>query len=416
MPFSSSAFRWLLCSSLTAAAGTGMERTATAWLALESGGGAFAVGLVLAARMLPSLLFGLASGTLADRVDRPRQLVTVGAAAMPVMAGLGWLARPGTVDMAYLVPIAFGIGCVSVFDAPARQALVVDTVPREFAPNALALNAAAVRLFMAVGAFAAGVLIPTFGVASCYVGVAAAYGVEVGLVTLVRPRQLHRATLIRSVFRRALWDAARLVVDIPAVRTLMVAGVACEVFAFSYTSATPVFARDVLAAGAEGLGALNAAAAVGGTAAVLLLSAVPSHVRREPVLGAVFLAFGASLVLLASTSSLTAAVGVVVVTGAAAAAFDVLQQTLLQMAVPEEQRGRAVGLWVLGLGSGPFGFLEMGVVVAALGAPSGLLINGSAVVVAAVALLAFAPVYRWIPRRAPAAEAGASLQDKARQE
>jgi MFS family permease len=110
-------FRWLWCSSLTAAAATGMERTATALLALESGGGAFAVGLVLAARMLPSLLFGLASGTIADRVDRRRQLVTVGAAAVPVMAGLGWLARPGTADMAYLVPIAFGIGGVSVFDA-----------------------------------------------------------------------------------------------------------------------------------------------------------------------------------------------------------------------------------------------------------------------------------------------------------
>jgi hypothetical protein len=68
MPFSSSAFRWLWCSSLTAAAATGMERTATAWLALESGGGGVAVGIVLAARMLPSLLFGLASGTIADRV------------------------------------------------------------------------------------------------------------------------------------------------------------------------------------------------------------------------------------------------------------------------------------------------------------------------------------------------------------
>jgi MFS family permease len=130
-PFNSRAFRWLWCSSLTSAAATGMERTATAWLALGSDGGAFGVGLVLAARMLPSLLFGLASGTIADRADRPRLLVTVGAAAVPVMAGLGWLARPGTVDMAFLVPLSFAIGGVSVFDAPARQALVVDTVPRE---------------------------------------------------------------------------------------------------------------------------------------------------------------------------------------------------------------------------------------------------------------------------------------------
>src|SRR5262249_57491615 len=86
-------FRWLLASSVVASAAGGIERTTTAWLALELGG-AFEVGLVLAARMLPPLLFGLAAGTIADRHDRVRQLWLVSAAAVPVLLGLPSLAAP----------------------------------------------------------------------------------------------------------------------------------------------------------------------------------------------------------------------------------------------------------------------------------------------------------------------------------
>ncbi len=110
-----------------------MERTVTAWLALQTGGGAFAIGLIFAARMLPSLLFGLAAGTIADRADRPRQLLAVAGWALLLMAGFGWLIRAGDVRVWQVVVFAFVAGCVHVFDTPARQALVLDTVPRETA-------------------------------------------------------------------------------------------------------------------------------------------------------------------------------------------------------------------------------------------------------------------------------------------
>src|SRR5438093_1295319 len=269
-PFRSPQFRRLWCSSLASSGAMGMERTATAWLALEAGGGALAVGLTLAARMLPALMFGLAAGTIADRSDRRRQLIVVAAAALPLV------------------------------------------------PPVLHLGAAR----------------PSFG--------------------------------------RALRDAARLVVDLPAVRTLSIAGIVCEVFAFSHQTALPVLARDVLAAGPEGLGTLNGAAQIGGTIAVALLSVLPARVRLEPIMGAVFVLYGAAILTLASTTELAVAAAVMLVTGACAGAFDALQQTLIQLSVPEGQRGRAVGVWVLGLGSAPLGHLEMGAMVAAIGAPGAL--------------------------------------------
>jgi MFS family permease len=98
--------------------------------------------------------------------------------------------------------------------------------------------------------------------------------------------------------------------------------------------------------------------------------------------------------LLAPSTTLLIAASALLVTGACAASFDVLQQTLMQLAVPAEQRGRAVGLWVLGIGSAPIGNLEMGAMVASIGAPAALLINGGLVLCAAVILIIAAPEYR----------------------
>jgi MFS family permease len=381
-----------------------MERTTTAWLALQAGGGAFAVGLVFAARSLPSLLFGLAAGTIADRADRRKQLLTVAGAAFCLMAAIGWLVGAGAIRIWQVIAISFAAGCLQVSDTPARQALVLDTTSRAVAPNAMALNALAARLSSALGALSAGALIPVIGVAHCYFVIAAAYGCSAVLVAVLRAPHGSRVPVAHPPFGRALRDAARLIVGVPAVRTLTISGIACEVFAFSYGSALPVVARDVLRAGPEGLGTLNAAVSIGGTVALVLLSMLAGRVRREPLIGVIFVAYGASLMVLAMVRDLRIAAIVLVVTGLCAGAFDVLQQTLIQMAVPEEQRGRAIGIWVLGVGSAPVGNIEMGALIAALGAPGALLINGGLAVASAATLLVRSPDYRWRLRTRPGAD------------
>ena len=397
----SAAFRRLWYSSLASSSAQAMERTATAWLILETGGGAVAVGLAFAARMLPSLLLGLAAGTLADRSDRPRQLLAVAVAALLLMVAFGWLIGSNSLQVWQVIAFSFAAGCVQVFDTPARQALVLDIVARETAPRALALNALGTRIVFALGAFAAGILIPLVGIAHCYRLIAVAYGLAAGLVATLRVSQEHRTLVKPLPFAQAFQDASRLILTVPALRLLIVAGLVCEVFAFSHLSALPFLAQDVLAAGAEGLGTLNAAGSVGGAIAVLLLALLPGQRWRQPLLGAVFFVYGLAIVGLATTRELLAAAAVMVVIGMCAAAFDVLQQTLIQMAVSTEQRGRAVGLWVFSIGSAPLGHLEMGILISALGVPLSLLINGTLTVVAAMTLLARAPAYRWLSSSEP---------------
>lgn len=371
-----------------------MERTVTAWLALETGGGAFAIGLTFAARMLPSLILGLAAGTVADRADRPRQLRLVALASLFLMAAFAGLTWAGEIRVWQVVVFSFIAGCVGVFDTPARQALVLDIIPREEAARALALNALGTRVLFALGSLGAGLLIPFIGVVGCYGVIALAYVLVALLVAGLQVAQEHRTHLQPPPFRQAFIDAGRLIFTVPAVRTLIIAGLVCEIFAFSHLSALPPFAQDVLKAGSEGLGILNAATAVGGAISVLLLTLLPGQMRRQPVLGGVFLVYGLAVLGLATTRQLAAATAVLVVVGMCAAAFDVLQQTLIQLAVPTDQRGRAVGLWVLSIGSAPVGHLEMGALVAALGAPLALTINGVLTVIAALVLLVREPEYR----------------------
>jgi MFS family permease len=393
-PFRSPSFRHLWWSTILASGALGMERTITAWLALELGAGPLAIGFIFAARMLPSLLLGLVAGTIADRADRRLQLLAVGAASLAMLLAFGGLVAAGLVGVWLVAGFSFIAGCLHVFDTPARQALVLDTAGPDAPVRALALNAVAGRFAPALGALAVGAMIPLVGVAGSYLATAGLFGLAALFVVALRAPQDHRARLEPPPFRQALHDAARLMLDVPVVRTLVLAGLACEVFAFSHLSALPLFAQEVLAAGPAGLGALNAAASVGGALAVTVLALLPERLPRQPLLGAVFLAYGLAIAALAASRSLALAVAVLVITGCCAGAFDVLQQTLLQLAVPAGQRGRAVGLWVLSIGSAPLGHLQMGLLIAALGVPVALLSNGLLTVAAAVALLAWAPAYR----------------------
>src|SRR5688572_14700649 len=135
-PFASPAFRTLWASTLVGSAAQGMERTATAWLALEADSGTFGIGVVFAARLLPSLLLALIAGTVADRADRTRQLLAVAGLTTFLMAIFGWIVSGGDIQLWQVIAFSFAAGCLNVFDMPARQALVLDTVPRAAAPRA----------------------------------------------------------------------------------------------------------------------------------------------------------------------------------------------------------------------------------------------------------------------------------------
>jgi len=402
-PFRSGSFRLLWSSRLVSACGFWMDSVVTGWLALEVGGSAAAVGTVLALRLLPYLLLGIVAGTAADRFPRRSVLLATGSLAATVALTLGVLVG-GSIQLWQIALLAFVGGCVMVFDFPARTALAVDLVGRAALPRAVALNSLALYFFGAVGAFAGGLVIPAYGPSTAYFLVAGGHLTSVLLITAIRglPRRQAAGTapLGGLGFGPAMAGAARLIVENPGVRMVVVSSLVVELFGYSYQTAIPSVARDVLQAGPRGLGVLQAGASIGATAAVALLTFLPGSVRRQPLMVAVILTWGLAQIALGASASFPLSLLAMLAAGGCSAAVDALQQTLVQLAVPEEQRGRAMGVWVFSIGTNAIGFYQVGLVAAAIGTPLGLIANGSAAIVCGLLIVAVTPTYRWSHRPA----------------
>ena len=176
--------------------GTWMQRIAQEWLVLQlSGGSGIALGVATALQFLPTLLFGLWGGALADRMSKRRLLIT----SQSMMGLLSWLGPAGDVrhgpGVASLHQFAPRLGLVTVVDSPARQSFVVEMVGREDLPNAVALNSASFQLGRVVGPAAAGILIGLIGTGPVFLINAVSFaGVITGLL-MMRPSELHVSEL-----------------------------------------------------------------------------------------------------------------------------------------------------------------------------------------------------------------------------
>jgi hypothetical protein len=177
---------------------------------------------------------------------------------------------------------------------------------------------------------------------------------------------------------------------------LMLLTAGAEVLGFAHQALLPSLSRDVLRTGPEGLGAMNAARAVGGI--VGLAASMRGLVRGGGALFvAVLVSFGASLIALAAAPYLVGLTGVLVVVVAANAAgalADLLAQSLLQQSVPDHLRGRAGGAWVVAIGFAPLGQVQIGALASLLGVSAALGLSGLTLVLLAGATALLFPRLR----------------------
>jgi hypothetical protein len=207
------------------------------------------------------------------------------------------------------------------------------------------------------------------------------------LGTLVLPRRASHAARPPTT-AASVWEglvgfvaAARAEPRLPFFMVLTAAG---EVLGFSHQAVLPSLARDVLQVGPNGLGAMTAARQVGGIVGVL-------GVGRLAQLGglpALFVgglgAFGAGVVLLGLAPGYGAVLLLLLLTNSVGAVSDILGQSLMQQSVPVALRGRASGAWVVAIGVGPAGQLQIGALVSWVGVGAALGMSGAALVAVAL--------------------------------
>ena len=376
---------------LVSLTGTWMQSIAQSWLVYRLTHSAELLGLVSFAGQIPVFLFAAVGGAAADRTSRHRIIVWTQTAAMLLAFVLAALTLSGRVLVWHIFALAAALGVVSAFDIPARQAFVADMVGREDLMNAIALNSSMVNGARVVGPAVAGAIVAVVGEGWCFFLNGVSYiAVIAGLLLMQVPRTHAPRGRTTSAGRSALHEIAEgfhFVARTAPIRALLLLLGVVSFTAMPYSVLMPLFADRILHGGATALGVLMGASGLGALGGALSLVARRGIKGLGSWVALSTGAFGAALLLFASSRSLSLSTLLLVPVGAAMMVQMAASNTLIQAMVPDALRGRVMAVYsMMFMGMAPFGALFAGSLAERIGAPL-------TVAIGAVASLAAAAVF-----------------------
>jgi predicted MFS family arabinose efflux permease len=371
-------FRLFWCGQLVSLIGTWMQSVGQAWLVLELTNSPFRLGVIGALQFGPILLFSFLSGAISDRVRKRRLLLGTQAALMLQAFTLAALVGSGRVQFWHVAVLAALYGLATTLDMPSRQSYIAHLVPRGDLMNAIALNSAVFNGARVVGPAVAGLLVARYGTAAAFLMNGASFIAVLAALAAIRTEGAPSPR--RGVGLRAeIAEGVRYAAGTPRVALVMSLLVVVSLFVVNMNVLVPLIARDVLHEGAHGFGLLMAALGVGAVAGALAVAAL--SVGRPP-LGMVVgpaLAAAALLLLLSTARHFGPTAAVLVALGFAQIVFMTSCNTTVQIAVPDELRGRVMGLYALVFaGMTPIGALIMGTVAEHWGVSRACAVGGGA--------------------------------------
>ncbi|MDQ6848177.1 MAG: MFS transporter [Candidatus Dormibacteraeota bacterium] len=404
-------YRLYFGGQVVSLSGTWMQNVAQAWFVLElTHGSAFAVGAMAVCQFAPYALFGLFGGSLADRLPARRTLVGTQAALMCVAAAMAGLALTHSAQVWEVFLLATASGSVLILDTPVRQAFTIQMVGRPELPNAIALNSSLFNASRIFGPAIAGLLIATTGVGICFLVNAVSYVAVVIALLMMRESDLYPIT--RGATRPTLWrgigEGLGYAWRTPSARLVLLLMLVIATLALNFNVLLPVLASHTLNAGPEVFGVLSASFGVGALAGALVSAALSRASLRIVVVSG--MGFGASLLLLATQSTVVGTCIALVLTGVTFSLYASQSNTSLQMVVPDRLRGRVLSLYgYVFFGTAPLGGFLTGWFSGRFGTGRFLVIvGGIAVIAAAIGMVSMRVTRTALPDRSSRAGLGAA--------
>jgi MFS family permease len=379
-------FRWLWLGQLVNNAGRQVTLIALPFQLYLQTGSALAIGGLAAVTLVALLIFALPGGSLADAYDRRRLLLVTQLSLASTSVALGLLALMGHPSVTLIYLVAFVATAISTVDRPSRRAAMARVVEPERLRAALVLDQASLQAATVLGPALGGLLIAATGIATAYFLDAATFVAAFAAVLMIGPLPPSGHALRPGL--KSIIEGLTFLRRAPVVLATFAADLDAMVFGLP-TALFPILAVTAFHGGAETLGLLVAAPAVGAVAAVVTTGWV-GGVRRQG--RAVLIAIGVWGAAICAAGLLVFSLPLVliclVIAGAADMISAVFRGTILQVATPDELRGRIWSTQMLVVMGGPrLGDLESTAVAAAIGAPFSLL-SGGLLCLAGVALIA----------------------------
>jgi MFS family permease len=374
----SAPYRRLFFGNTVAQLGQQMTNVAVAIQVYALTQSSFYVGLVGVFALGPLIALGLYGGAIADAVDR-RTLALVASAGLwatsTALAVQAWLGN-GSVWLLYgLVAVQSGFYAVN---NPARNAMVPRLLPRELVPSAVALNMASSNLGLTLGPMLGALAVTWNGFGAAYtidvVTFSAAYYALLRLPRMPPVGDRPRAGL------RSVVDGLRFLGRSPNLRMTFVVDLCAMVLA-QPRALFPALAYKVYGGGAGVVGLLQSAPAAGAVVAFLFSGWVGKVRLQGLAIVVAVIVYGAAVGGVGLTDVLWVGVGFLAVSGMADMVSAAYRSTILQVAAPDEMRGRLQGVFIVVVAGGPrVGDFLAGSVASSVGERVALVLGGSACV------------------------------------
>jgi MFS family permease len=365
-----------------------MLMVAVAWQMYDITSSAWDLGLVGLFQFVPALLMTLPAGHIVDRLHRARIFAVCMLALAAVALLLVAATQEAFVSRELILGVSIALGLARAFQMPAQQALTPLLVPQEMLPGAIALSASGVQAAIICGPALGGVLYVA-GATTVYLCCAALLLLAFALTLSVRyeKRPSTAAATWRSVFAGVtyVWRSK-----------LLLGAISLDLFAVLLGGAAallPIYARDILHTGPQGLGLLRSAPGIGALAMSLALTRWPLQRRVGYRLLAAVGLFGLATIVFGLSSRFELSLLALTITGAADTVSVVTRQTLMQLETPDEMRGRVASVNSIFIGaSNQLGEFESGATAALLGPVGSVVLGGVGTLLVAATWLRLFPV------------------------
>jgi MFS family permease len=346
------------------------------------------LGLAGLAQFLPGLLLFLLGGHVADRFDRRSVLLACYSSFALCSLALLAVTRHGLRGVAPVYAVLLALGFVRVFSGPAGQAFSPLLVPPEVFPNAAAWSSSIFNAATIFGPLIGGVLYALRGSpVAVYMTAAMALGVSVLLILSIRNRR------VQQMSRQSDWKTVLAGFQYVWRNKLILGTTTLDLFAVLLGGAVallPVYAREILNTGPRGLGLLRASPGMGAGLVALMLAYVPLRRRAGIKMLCCVAAFGAATVVFGLSRNLYLSMFALFMVGAADMVSVIMRSTLVQLATPDEMRGRVSAVNMLFIGaSNEFGQFESGITAQWMG-------TVRAVVAGGVGTIAIVSLWSWL--------------------
>jgi len=376
-PLRHSDFRLFWFGLLLSSVGSQFTQLAMAWQIYELTNSPLQIGMIGLVRAVPQMFMLLFGGLLADAMNRRKLMMITQASLFCVSAVLAFLTRAEQVTPMTLYGVTVLLALFSSLESPSRQAIVTNLVPAEDLSRALAISSTQRQIATIAGPSLAGVVLAFAGPAVCYAVDAISWLIMFAALALIRARLPERGGW-RTITLDSLRIGFSFVWGHAVIFPFLMMDFGANIFG-TVRSLFPIYARDILAVGPQGLGILYAASAAGALLGAFGFSLWGSVRRagRWILIGVTI--YGLCLLVFATSHIFWLSILLLIGSGIGDTISAILRSTINQLSTPDELRGRMASINSVFTNSGPqLGQFQAGVLAALIGtelaATSGALI------------------------------------------